>query len=226
MSCLSPEHLSSSHSPATARPSKTTRQQQQSFGDERNMRKLTLLAAAAAATFSANAFAAGITGPRVEAIAGWDHVKTNLGALGKPSQDGFVYGLGVGYDFGVGSKVSLGIDAEITDSTADFDVTSGTSRARLSAGRDLYAGARITGAVTDKLNLYAKVGYTNARFTGTTKIGNTTTSASGNADGVRGGLGLQYALGSKAYVGAEYRYSNYESDLSRHQVVGTVGFRF
>jgi outer membrane immunogenic protein len=190
------------------------------------MRKLTLLAAAAAAVASAPAFAAGVTGPRVEAVLGWDHVKTDLGALGRPSQDGFLYGLGVGYDFGLSEKVSLGVDAEISDSTADFDVAAGTSRARLSAGRDLYVGGRVTGAVTDKLNLYAKVGYTNARFTGSTTIGGATTRASGNADGIRGGLGLQYALGDKAYVGAEYRYSNYEADLSRHQLVGTIGFRF
>lgn len=189
------------------------------------MRKLTLLAAAAAATITAPAFA-GVSGPRVEAVLGWDHVKTDLGAPGKLSRDGFVYGIGAGYDFGLSDKLSIGVDAEITDSTTDFSATAGTTSARLAAGRDLYAGARITGAVTDKLNLYAKVGYTNARFKGTTKVGNVTTSASGNADGVRGGVGLQYALGGNAYVGAEYRYSNYEADLTRHQVVGTIGFRF
>jgi outer membrane immunogenic protein len=33
-------------------------------------------------------------------------------------------------------------------------------------------------------------------------------------------------IGSSAYIGAEYRYSNYEADISRHQVAGTLGFRF
>ena len=31
---------------------------------------------------------------------------------------------------------------------------------------------------------------------------------------------------AKFYVGGEYRYSNYESDFSRNQIVATVGYRF
>ena len=47
-----------------------------------------------------------------------------------------------------------------------------------------------------------------------------------NLDGVRVGAGLQYAIGGKSYVGGEYRYSNYEADVSRHQLALTVGTRF
>ena len=48
----------------------------------------------------------------------------------------------------------------------------------------------------------------------------------GEADGGRVGLGAQFLIGKSAYVGAEYRYSNYEAGLSRNQVALTVGTRF
>ncbi len=53
-----------------------------------------------------------------------------------------------------------------------------------------------------------------------------TTSESANGDGIRAGVGGQYALGANSYIGTEYRYSNYEAGLSRHQVAATFGFRF
>jgi outer membrane immunogenic protein len=37
---------------------------------------------------------------------------------------------------------------------------------------------------------------------------------------------VEHALGSRAFVKAEYRYSNYEAGLSRNQVVGGIGLRF
>jgi outer membrane immunogenic protein len=190
------------------------------------MRKISVLLAALAAGASTTAFAAELTGPRVEAVVGWDHVRANPAGTGRLNSDGFLYGLGLGYDFAVGGNVALGLDAEISDSTADFDVTAGTTRARLSAGRDLYVGGRITGAVSDKFNVYAKAGYTNARFKGRVTTGATTVSDSANADGFRAGVGAQYMVTSNAYVGAEYRYSNYEAGLSRHQLAATIGYRF
>ena len=51
---------------------------------------------------------------------------------------------------------------------------------------------------------------------------------SGNVDldGFRLGAGLQYLIGNGGYVGAEYRYSNYEQDFTRNQIVATFGYRF
>ena len=64
-----------------------------------------------------------------------------------------------------------------------------------------------------------KGGYTNARL----KIED---CCADNGDGFRLGLGGQYLISGKTYVGAEYRYSNYEADLERHQVALTLGTRF
>jgi outer membrane immunogenic protein len=33
-------------------------------------------------------------------------------------------------------------------------------------------------------------------------------------------------ISGKAYVGAEYRYSNYQAGIDRHQVALTLGTRF
>lgn len=194
------------------------------------MRKATifLLAGAAISTFAAPASAA-IQGARVEAQVGYDNVRVSFedaGIDGGFDNDGVVFGLGVGYDFAVGPTTAFGIDLEASQSSADFDVTDGVDSVELSAGRDLYAGARVTFALSPAVNLYMKAGYTNARFTGTITNGPDITSERANADGVRGGAGLQFALNSNLYVGGEYRYSNYEADVSRHQAVATLGLRF
>ena len=153
------------------------------------------------------------TGPRVEAVIGYDKVK----ALGE-SDDGFLYGIGAGYDFAVAPRVSLGVDAEASDSTQK----EGGSGASVEAGRDLYAGVRASIAVTPTANLYVKGGYTNARF----KADDGVDTFSENFDGFRLGAGGQVAVHGKAYVGGEYRYSNYEDGLKRHQLALTVGTRF
>lgn len=181
------------------------------------MKKILFATAASAAVLAATpaiAQSAAPAGPRVEAVIGYDKVK----ALGD-NDGGVLYGLGVGYDFAVAPSVSLGVDGEITDSTqevGDEDV------AQVKSGRDLYAGARANFAVSPTANLYVKGGYTNARFKATDGLD----SFSENVDGYRVGAGGQIAVSGKAYVGGEYRYSNYEHDLSRHQVAMTVGTRF
>ena len=182
------------------------------------MKKILFATAASAAIFSATPAlaqaAAAPTGPRVEAVVGYDRVK----ALGE-KDGGALFGIGAGYDFAVGPAISLGADVEISESTqkeGDADV------AQVKAGRDLYAGGRLTFAVTPSANLYVKGGYTNARFKATDGVD----SFSENFDGYRLGAGGQVAVSGKTYVGAEYRYSNYEDGLSRNQVAMTVGTRF
>lgn len=175
----------------------------------------------AAALVATSASAADIAGPRVEAVIGWDQV--SLSGIGNRS--GFMYGLGLGYDFAIGETVSLGVDGEIAGSTGSLNVTDGFDFYNVSAGRDLYVGARITGKVAENVAVYAKGGYSNARISLKTNdpvFGN----LSDNGDGFRLGAGAQYLLGGGAYIGAEYRYTNYEGDFSRNQIVATLGYRF
>jgi len=186
------------------------------------------VAAAAAAAIAVPAPAASLSGPRVELVAGWDKPDFDFDPPGgnDPGANGIVYGIGAGYDFAVGKTVALGIDLEASDSTSELDFASAGDTVHFEAGRDLYAGLRFTAAASDRLNLYAKGGYANARVEASFTTPTFAEVIDFEADGFRVGLGGQYAVGGKAYVGAEYRYSNYDGDLSRHQAVATLGMRF
>jgi outer membrane immunogenic protein len=180
---------------------------------------LTATAASAAFLAATPAFAQAApvgapAGARVEALVGYDSVK----ALGE-EDGGVLYGIGAGYDVPLSSAVSIGADVEATDSTqkvGDSDVAS------VKAGRDLYAGGRVNFAISPTANVYAKGGYTNARF----KASDGVDSYAENFEGYRLGAGAQFALAGKSYVGGEYRFSDYEDGLKRHQVAMTVGTRF
>jgi|SRR5688572_20925782 outer membrane immunogenic protein len=190
---------------------------------------ITLMAGAAFAATATPAAAAATNGFRVEAVAGWDHGSLDLNDFGIDddiNSDGIVFGLGAGYDFAVGTGTSLGVDVEATESTGDIDIVDGTDSAEISIGRDLYVGGRFTFAAGSNANVYLKAGYTNARIRATVDDGTGAISDAANADGIRGGIGVQVGVGGNAYVGGEYRYSNYEADFSRHQAVATLGFRF
>jgi outer membrane immunogenic protein len=196
------------------------------------MRKY-VLAALVAGAMAAPAMAqdsgserAPFTGVRVEGIAGWD--RPNVSGV---KDNGVVYGVGAGFDFQAGGVV-LGVEGEASDSTSDKCVAGfvvAGDRACSKAGRDLYAGGRIGGVVGANTLIYAKAGYTNGRLTS-----NYTGATGGPAsfrlhedlDGVRVGGGIEHAVGRNAFVKAEYRYSNYEHDVDRHQVVAGFGFRF
>ena len=152
-------------------------------------------------------------GPRVEAVVGYDRVK----ALGE-KDGGALLGIGAGYDYAVSNTVSIGADIEASESTQKESA----GVAEVKAGRDLYAGGRVSFAVSPTANLYVKGGYTNARF----KADDGVDSFSENFEGYRLGAGGQLIVTGKTYVGSEYRYSNYEDGLSRHQLALTVGTRF
>lgn len=176
---------------------------------------LLLSAAAAAPALAQDATTSPtFTGAHVEAIGGWDRLQ------GQSSHDdGVLYGVGAGYDIQRGGIV-LGVEGEASDSTQKENTGGLTEH----ASRDLYAGGRVGIVVGGNNLLYAKAGYTNARY-GVSGIG-TDTFAHGNLDGARVGAGVEHALGSHAFVKAEYRYSNYEQGVSRNQVVAGVGLRF
>ena len=184
-----------------------------------------LIAAAATVAAVAVATPAAAEGLRLEVHGGWD----NLSANGD-SSSGIVYGIGAGYDIAVSKKVEVGIDLSADLSSADDCVNSVIAlndRVCIDAKRDLAAALRLGYKVSDRGTVYALAGYTNARFRAayTTPAG-VTTADSANADGLRLGAGYQHGFGEKAYGKVEYRYSNYEGDLSRHQVLFGVGMKF
>jgi outer membrane immunogenic protein len=198
---------------------------------ELNMRKFAFAAALLAGTIATPALAQdnpnNLGGFRVEGVIGYDHP-----SISDESADGITYGMGVGYDFQSGNAI-FGIEAEATDSSADQDTTGFAipgDTLRVRAGRDLYVGGRAGFGIGGNSLIYAKAGYTNARVRLDYEDGTAGTVADftqrTNLDGIRGGVGAQIGLGSNAYLKTEYRYSNYQDGVDRHQVVGGFGFRF
>ena len=189
------------------------------------------------------------TGPRVEAILGYD--RTGAGSdvdndNGNDDQkiDGLLYGVGAGYDVNLGSAV-VGVEGEFTDSTAKSDrrdFTDNFGFGRVDQGRDLYVGARAGILANPNTLVYVKGGYTNTKLNVLAGDTDETTDRSFKLDGWRIGGGVERALNANTFAKVEYRYSKYEDakiafangetssefgvDTDRHQVVGSGGWRF
>ncbi|MEA3389348.1 outer membrane protein [Sphingobium sp. CCH11-B1] len=217
------------------------------------MRKLMVATLLAGAPFATPALAQDVnptfTGPRVEAILGYDHVGAgsdfdNDNGRDDQSIDGLLYGVGVGYDVNLGGAV-VGVEGEWTDSTAKsdrFDPTDQFGFGRVSQGRDLYVGARAGILANPSTLVYVKGGYTNSKLNVLAGNTNETTDTSFKLDGWRIGGGVERAINANTFAKVEYRYSNYTDgqldfpngatserfniDTDRHQVVASVGWRF
>jgi outer membrane immunogenic protein len=215
---------------------------------------LALLAAGSALAFALPAAAQenpAFTGPRVEALVGYDITKPgstqdvdNADDIDQ-SMEGAAYGVGIGYDFAAGGAL-IGIEGEYMGSTAetDYDIagvqTFGVSN--IEAGDDLYVGLRAGVLATPQTLVYVKGGYTNASYNVLASDNVTNTDTDIDLDGWRAGAGVEYALSTNMFIKGEYRYSNYgegeveapsglesdrfDIDADRHQVVVGVGMRF
>lgn len=191
------------------------------------MKKILALAActAIAAVAAPAAAQTAPTGIRVEGLVGYDALRVDLEEFGVDDElkdNDLFYGLGAGYDFAVSPGVSAGVDVEWSDSNNKEDFDDGEENAEIRTGRDLYAGGRVTLPVSASTNVYAKAGYTNLNIKGEVDG----VDDSFDLDGYRLGAGAQFGIGSNAYVGGEYRFSDYEEDVTRHQVAATLGMRF
>lgn len=166
------------------------------------------------------------TGFRVEGLLGWDHTEILDDDEGAP-----LYGIGLGYDFQTGRAV-LGLEAEVSFSNNNgclSDVINAGDRLCAETGRDLYAGARAGLIVGRNVMLFAKAGYVNTRFSNEYDPGGngTVTRANFNLDGLRVGGGMEVAIGRRAFVRAEGRYTSYDDGGGdRGAILGAFGFRF
>jgi outer membrane immunogenic protein len=176
------------------------------------------------------------SGPRLEALAGYDNLRDG-GDGDSEGREGFSYGALLGYDIQNGNIV-YGIDGEITDATTKSrsynEVTAG-DRFSVEAGRDLYIGGRLGYVISPAAMIYAKGGYTNARVESRYQANTGADSElvdKADLDGFRLGAGLEYKLTPTAFVKGEYRYSHYGEiegyniDLDRHQLMAGLGIRF
>ncbi len=167
--------------------------------------KTVIFAAAAAAAFSAPAFAqdaAPFTGPRAGVTVGYD-------SLGN---EGVSYGVSAGYDVALTPSITFGPEVTLGDSTVDS--------AGVEVSRDLAASVRLGYVLNPQVLFFGKVGYANTRL----EVANSNDGAS--LEGVRFGGGLEYAFNGNAYISAEYQRTEYENEGSRDAGVVSIGFRF
>ncbi len=217
------------------------------------MRKLMVATLLAGATIASPALAQDVgptfTGPRVEAILGYDHTGAgsdvdNDNDRDDQSIDGLLYGVGAGYDVNLGSAV-VGVEGEYTDSTSKserYDLTDQFGFGRVKQGRDLYVGARAGILANPNTLVYVKGGYTNTKLNVLAGDTDETTDTAFKLDGWRIGAGVERAINANTFAKVEYRYSKYEDahinfadgtessefgiDTDRHQVVASLGWRF
>ncbi len=93
-------------------------------------------------------------------------------------------------------------------------------------GRDLAAVLRFGTNLSANSQLYVLGGYTNARIKASYDDGSTSYSDGENGDGFRLGAGFKQSFGQNLFAKAEYRYSNYEGDFSRHNALVALGLNF
>ncbi|MBY8338256.1 outer membrane beta-barrel protein [Alteriqipengyuania sp. NZ-12B] len=192
------------------------------------------------------------SGFRIQGTTGYDQITAGSSVdddgndNNDQSAEGVIYGATIGYDVDLGNIV-LGPEAELTGSTADTDYEAGDFEGfgfgNVSAGRDIYVGARIGVKANPNMMFYAKGGYTNARLNVRSSDGTTEFDTNYDLDGYRVGGGLEYAFGKNLFTNIEYRYSNYSKaevdfdgtlpdsdrfdvDTDRHQVTVGLGMRF
>ncbi|MFN9580997.1 MAG: outer membrane protein [Novosphingobium sp.] len=152
----------------------------------------------------------------------------------------------MGFDFAADENFVVGVEAEMTDSTAksDTDTIPNTfNLGRVETGRDIYVGGRAGFIVGQNMLIYAKGGYTNARYNLAGTDGTVNLNQRIDTDGWRVGAGVEMAVSTNAFAKIEYRYSKYGEaefdfngetpdssrfriDTDRHQVVASVGVRF
>jgi len=175
--------------------------------------------------------AALIAMPAAANAQGYAQIQTgfdSVSVLGE-SDEGIAYGGAIGYDFTVGGNWFIGVEGSIDDSSTKYcvsDVDVVGDRLCAKTGRDLSAVLRLGTNLGEKGQLYVLGGYTNARLKLTYTDGVDSESIGDNGDGFRLGAGYKQNFSGNLYGKIEYRYSNYESDFSRHNALVALGMNF
>lgn len=159
------------------------------------MKFITLIAALVAATPAMAQDNAGFTGAKVEATVGVNDIQKY-----RDTND-VVYGAAFGFDAPVGSKMTVGVEANTSNI--------------FESQRQIGAAARLGYAFTPTTLGYVKAGYNNYRDVFSREL-----------DGAVVGLGVEHKISRITYLKAEYRYSDFAKGAGDHAGVVGIGLRF
>ncbi|HEX8640622.1 MAG TPA: outer membrane beta-barrel protein [Allosphingosinicella sp.] len=183
---------------------------------------LILFSAAVAAAGTAPAAAQGF---RIELHSGIDNVGSEDGR-----DSGLLYGIGVGYDLRMGTSAFAGIEVNAEDSEArrcDTGLLVANDELCTHTERDLSAAVRAGARVGAGGRAYALLGYSRGRiFSAYTAPTGPNIFTTRDLDGIRGGVGFQQQINGRFYGKLEYRYTNYEDGIVRHQGILGIGITF
>jgi len=143
----------------------------------------------------------------------------------------FGFGGALGFDGQIGEKIVVGPEVSYWQSRAE-NVTNplGGTYAQKSF-REIGAGIRAGYLVQPNVLVYGIGGYVSdkqrAAFTGPNNSGTAGAFYNvGKTSGYQLGVGTEYSLNDTVYVGAGYRYSNYNDNTARQRVFLSAGVKF
>ncbi|TRW14177.1 outer membrane protein [Glacieibacterium frigidum] len=202
------------------------------------MHRLTLIPLAYLAMAGTPGLAQTMTGPRVEATIGYDRLSSHDNFEDLPDTlNGARLGGAVGYDFPLGSRLTLGVEGGAAWTVGAGKTTAlAGDRLHQDLGRDLDVALRLGLLLSPRTLGYVKAGYANSRFDIRYDVkvagGFESERLSADRGGLRLGLGVERNLGGRLFAKAEYRltrYGNdgpYMEDVTRNQLLIGFGTRF
>lgn len=142
------------------------------------------------------------------------------------SLNGVGFGGYAGYDFPVGDRTFVGLQAGVETSTAEFTVSDGFSRIKLEAGTSFDLGGRLGVMLNDSTALYGRLAWGQTTF----KASVDDESADRDLSAWKLGGGLETRLNEQVGLRLEYVYSAYEDqdglEPSGSQVRAGLNWRF
>jgi len=192
------------------------------------MKKIALVAVAAAAFAATSAHADTFSGPSVGVQGGWEENSVNnpTTAAGPTSVhakgDTGTIGVFAGYDYKLTPNVVVGAQAEL-----NFPVTAhfGDGVTTIDPKRSIDLSLRAGYLLDQKTLAYVRAGYANQRDS----VAIPTTYVSGSQNGWLLGAGLERAVTKNVTGRIEYRYTDLSEGngkWDRHQVLAGVAYHF
>ncbi len=182
-----------------------------------------IFAVAAVLAASSPAYAQNLS---VEVQTGYDSPTFDGSAGAVP---GVSYGATLAYEMPLDDTIFFGAEVSLDHSTSDECSGASTAASPLvcvALGRDFGAGVRFGADLGENSSIYAVAGYTNLRVNVLADDGTGLVDGAANVDGIKLGAGFRQWFGKRAYGKVEYRYSNYEGGLERHQGLVGLGYQF